>query len=78
MVFGKFTTEKFVSFKKIINKSGLEYSKIKEMKQSMVDWLHDLPGEFLTLLLYSRKLGFAEEPNYKYLCFLMNNLLLIQ
>jgi len=31
MVFGKFTTEKFVSFKKIINKSGLEYSKIKEI-----------------------------------------------
>ena len=54
------------------------YSKIKEMKQSMVDWLHDLPGEFLTLLLYSRKLGFTEEPNYKYLCSLMNNLLLIQ
>ena len=31
MVFGKFTTEKFVSFKKIINKSGLEYDKIKEI-----------------------------------------------
>ena len=31
MVFGKFTTEKFVSFKNIINKSGLEYDKIKEI-----------------------------------------------
>tara|TARA_Y100000590_G_scaffold238385_1_gene268142 strand:- start:243 stop:932 length:690 start_codon:yes stop_codon:yes gene_type:complete len=31
MVFGKFTTEKFVLFKKIINKSDLEYDKIKEI-----------------------------------------------
>ena len=31
MVFGKFTTEKFISFKKIINKSSLEYDKIKEI-----------------------------------------------
>jgi cell division protein FtsQ len=31
MVFGKFTAEKFVSFKKIINKSGLEYNNIKEI-----------------------------------------------
>ena len=31
MVFGKFTTEKFVSFEKIINKSGLEYNNIKEI-----------------------------------------------
>ena len=31
MVFGKFTAEKFVSFKKIISKSGLEYNNIKEI-----------------------------------------------
>jgi len=31
MVFGKFTLEKFVSFEKIINKSGLEYHNIKEI-----------------------------------------------
>ena len=31
MVFGKFTAEKFVSFKKIINKSGLKYNNIKEI-----------------------------------------------
>jgi casein kinase 1 len=54
------------------------YSKIKEMKMQSLDWLYNLPGEFLTLLMYSRKLGFDEEPNYKYLCSLMNNLLLIQ
>ena len=31
MVFGKFTAEKFIFFKKIINKSGLEYNNIKEI-----------------------------------------------
>jgi len=31
MVSGKFTTEKFVSLEKIINKSGLEYNNIKEI-----------------------------------------------
>lgn len=54
------------------------YNKIKEMKQNSLDWLYDLPGEFITLLLYSRKLGFEEEPNYKYLCALINNLFLNQ
>lgn len=54
------------------------YNKIREMKQGSLEWLYDLPGEFLILLLYSRKLSFFAEPNYRYLCALMNNLLLIQ
>ena len=31
MVFGKFTAEKFISFKKILNKSNLNYNNIKEI-----------------------------------------------
>jgi len=53
------------------------YSKIKEMKMKSLDWLYDLPGEFLTLLLYSRKLRFDEDPNYRYLCSLISNQLMI-
>lgn len=57
------------------NSNKLEfYNKIKEKKLSL-EWLHDIPGEFITLLLYSRKLEFAEKPNYKYIQGLLNNLL---
>lgn len=57
------------------NSNKLElYNKIKEKKQTL-EWLHNIPGEFLTLLLYCRKLEFAEKPNYKYIQGLLNNLL---
>jgi serine/threonine protein kinase len=54
------------------------YNQIKGMKMKPVDWLCNMPGEFITLLLYSRKLEFTEKPNYRYLYSLINNLLLIQ
>jgi serine/threonine protein kinase len=53
------------------------YNEIKEMKTDSFDWLYDLPGEFITLLLYSRKLEFEEKPNYTYMCSVMNGLLLL-
>ena len=51
------------------------YAKIKKYKEGSLEWTHDIPGEFLTMLLYCRKLGFYERPNYKYIIGLFENLL---
>ena len=51
------------------------YDKIKKKKTDPLNWLHDIPGEFLTILLYCRKLKFDEKPNYNYIRALLNNLL---
>ena len=51
------------------------YNEIKQKKAETLDWLHDIPGEFLTILLYCRKLGFSEKPNYNYIRAMLNNLL---
>jgi serine/threonine protein kinase len=50
------------------------YEKIKLSKERTLEWLYNIPGEFLTLLLYSRKLEFEERPNYNYIRRLLNNL----
>lgn len=42
------------------------YDGIREKKEG-IHWLIDMPGELITMLLYSRKLEFAEKPNYNYL-----------
>ena len=60
------------------NKSILQkdlYNEIREKKAETLDWLHDIPGEFLTILLYCRKLRFNEKPNYNYIRTMLNNLL---
>jgi len=54
------------------------YDKIKEKKTEPLNWLHDIPGEFLTILLYCRKLEFSEKPNYNYIKAVLTNLLQIQ
>jgi len=52
------------------------YNKIKNIKEESLEWLYnDIPGEFLIILLYCRKLKFNERPNYKYICALLENLL---
>tara|TARA_Y100000591_G_C21658928_1_gene606755 strand:- start:14 stop:871 length:858 start_codon:yes stop_codon:yes gene_type:complete len=48
--------------------------KIKEIKKNL-NWMLDMPGEFITILLYSRMLNFLDKPNYKYLTNILNNLL---
>lgn len=52
------------------------YAKIKKSKEDSLEWLYDIPGEFLTMLLYCRKLEFAEKPNYNYIRGLFENLLI--
>jgi len=51
------------------------YNDIKNIKQESLDWLYDIPGEFLIILLYCRKLKFNERPNYEYIRKLLENLL---
>ena len=53
------------------------YKKIKNYKEQSLEWMYDIPGEFLTMLLYCRKLEFAEKPNYNYIRGLFENLLKI-
>ena len=47
--------------------------KIKILKLSQ-NWLLDIPGEFLTILLYCNNIGFIDKPNYKYIYNLLENL----
>jgi len=52
------------------------YNKIKNIKEESLEWLYnDIPGEFLIILLYCRKLKFNERPNYKYICALLENIM---
>ena len=51
------------------------YAQIKNIKEKSLEWMNDFPGEFLTMLLYCRKLRFDEKPNYNYLRGLFQNLL---
>lgn len=48
---------------------------MKKYKEKSLDWLHDIPGEFLTMLLYCRKLEFDQKPNYNYIRGIFQNLL---
>ena len=51
------------------------YAQIKTIKEKSLEWMNDFPGEFITMLLYCRKLRFDEKPNYNYLRGLFQNLL---
>lgn len=51
------------------------YLNIKKIKEGSLEWLYDIPGEFITMLLYCRKLNFYEKPNYQYIKSLFYNLL---
>ena len=65
-------------YKKSIDKrEDISYlhNKILEKKLISLEWLYDIPGEFITILLYLRRLKFSERPNYKYLRGLLENLL---
>ena len=59
------------------NKFNLKeiYTEIKKCKEGSLGWLYDIPGEFLTMLLYCRKLEFDQKPNYNYIRGLFENLL---
>jgi len=61
------------NLKKDISGNDIYKDKIKEMKNSF-DWLLDIPGEFLTILLYCRNLKFLDKPNYNYIINLLENL----
>ena len=71
---GKLNKSSDISYNKQTMTQEL-YDKIKEKKADSLDWLHDIPGEFLTILLYCRKLGFDAKPNYNYIRVMLNNLL---
>tara|TARA_Y100000768_G_scaffold125749_3_gene93227 strand:+ start:2124 stop:2978 length:855 start_codon:yes stop_codon:yes gene_type:complete len=47
--------------------------KIKD-DESLWELFQDIPGEFITFIIYCRKLKYDEMPNYKYLCGLLSNL----
>ncbi len=53
------------------------YEKIQIYKDKSLEWLHDIPCEFLTMLLYCRQLEFDERPNYNYIRGIFQNLLTI-
>lgn len=56
------------------DKKKILCEKIKKLKLDYNLFL-DLPGEFLTILLYVRNLKFEEVPNYKYIINVVKNLL---
>lgn len=66
-------TELCENFKKDISSNDISTDRIKEMKIRL-DWLLDIPGEFITILLYCKKLNFFDKPNYKYIINLLENL----
>ena len=49
------------------------YEQVKTIKEKSLDWMLDFPGEFVTMLLYCRRLGFDERPHYDYLRGLFGN-----
>ena len=51
-----------------------EYKEIQYKKERSLKWMNNTPGEFITLLLYARKLKFEEKPNYSYINNLFINL----
>ena len=51
-------------------------NEIKEKKSSL-ELLFNIPGEFLTIILYSRNLKFTDAPNYIYIKNLLENFLLL-
>jgi len=57
-----------------IEKKKLLCEKIKKLKLDYNLFI-DLPGEFLTIILYVRNLKFEEAPNYKYIMNVVKNLL---
>lgn len=64
------------NLKKDISGNDICKDKIREMKNKL-DWLLDIPGEFITILLYCRNLKFLDKPNYKYIINLLENLISI-
>ena len=52
------------------------YAQIKNIKEKSLEWMNNFPGEFITMILYCRKLRFDEKPNYNYLRGLFQNLLI--
>ena len=64
------------NLKKDISGNDICKDKIKDMKNKF-DWLLDIPGEFITIILYSRNLKFLDKPNYKYIIKLLENLISI-
>jgi serine/threonine protein kinase len=64
------------NLKKDLSGNDIYKDKIKEIKNNF-DWLLDIPGEFITILLYCRNLKFLDKPNYKYIINLLDNLISI-
>lgn len=62
------------NLKKDISGNHIFTDKIKEMKYRL-EWLLDIPGEFITILLYCKNLKFLDKPNYKYIINLLENLI---
>ena len=51
-------------------------NEIKIKKESLESFL-DIPGEFLTIILYCWRLNFTDKPNYNYIKNLLENFLLL-
>ena len=51
-------------------------NEIKIKKESLESFL-DIPGEFITIILYCRTLNFSDKPNYNYIKNLLENFLLL-
>lgn len=48
-------------------------TRVLELKQKF-DWASNTVGEFVLFVLYCRNLGFADKPNYEYLCGILANI----
>lgn len=56
------------------NLTDINYEKIKKEKESL-NWLLELPGEFITILKYCRTLNYIDRPNYNYILNILENML---
>tara|TARA_A100001011_G_scaffold395355_1_gene490088 strand:+ start:6235 stop:7086 length:852 start_codon:yes stop_codon:yes gene_type:complete len=69
---------KILPWHELCDKLKIEYdnsicNEINNLKKSLT-WLLDMPGEFITILLYCYNLEFLDKPNYNYILNILENL----
>ena len=55
----------------------IDYVNEVKIKKEALELFLDIPGEFLTIILYCRTLNFSDKPNYNYIKNLLENFLLL-